>query len=235
MKFSRIFVFLLLGYVLPGYGQNTGEDRLGSWYMYFGQNRIADKWSIHSEAQFRYYHLYDNFNQLLLRTGLNYDITPEAMVTLGYAYIDTDPTFEDAVPGEASFLENTLKEHRIFQQFILRNKIKTVEVEHRYRLEQRFFEDSFSSFTEHRARYRVLLTLPLNEKWFLSAYNEIFINLQDPLFNQNRIYGAVGYRFKKNANIQFGYLKNHFSNVHFDRLQLALFYNLDFRKKDVSQ
>ena len=52
----------------PIRAQDTGEDQLGAWYMYFGTNRVSDKWSIHSEAQFRFYDLASNFNQLLLRS-----------------------------------------------------------------------------------------------------------------------------------------------------------------------
>jgi len=112
--------------------QETGEDEWGAWYMYFGTNKITDKLSVHSEAQFRFYEVTSSFNQLLLRTGLNYHINDNAIATLGYGYISTDGTFEE-VPNE----ENT-KEHRIFQQFILKNTVGKFKFEHRYRLEQRF-------------------------------------------------------------------------------------------------
>ncbi|GAA4276200.1 DUF2490 domain-containing protein [Aquimarina mytili] len=204
--------------------QETGEDQLGAWYMYFGTNQITDKLSIHSEAQFRFYETTSTFNQLLLRTGLNYHINDNAIATLGYGYINTDGSFED-VPNE----ENS-KEHRIFQQFILKNVVGKFKFEHRYRLEQRFIDTQFDNFTEHRARYRLQLTYPINDKWFLNAYDEVFINLQEPIFGQNRLYGAIGYNIKSNFNVQFGYLKNHFTGINFDRLQLGIIYNTDFRK-----
>ncbi|WP_378172020.1 DUF2490 domain-containing protein [Aquimarina sp. SS2-1] len=220
-----LLVLALTTSALSTYSQETGENEWGAWYMYFGTNQITDQLSIHSEAQFRFYEIADTFNQLLLRTGLNYHLNENAIATVGYAYINTDGTFED-VPGE----ENS-EEHRIFQQFILKNKVGKVKFEHRYRLEQRFISTQGDNFTEHRARYRLQLTYPFNDKWFLNVYNEVFINLQEPIFGQNRLYGAVGYNVKSNFSIQLGYLKNHFTGINFDRLQLGIFYNTDFRKE----
>ena len=209
--------------------------------MYFGTNKIAERFSIHTEAQFRLYETTSNFNQLLLRTGLNYHINPNAIATAGYGYINTDPDFEDfRVLG--TFIEEDIRinEHRIFEQFILKNKVWEFLFEHRYRLEQRFItvgdrgDFGFDTRTEHRARYRIQATLPLTKTFFLNFYDELFINLQDNLFGQNRLYGALGIHITENSSVQFGYLRNQFSNAVFDRLQIGFFYNPDLRKKSKS-
>lgn len=222
---KTILVIALLACITQVNAQNTGESELGAWYMYFGTNRVTDKLSIHSEAQFRFYEVANTFNQLLLRTGLNYHITDNAIATIGYGYINTDGTFADTPDEENS------NEHRIFEQFILKNKVGKVAFEHRYRLEQRFISTQADDFTEHRARYRLQLTYPFNDKWFLNVYDEVFINLQEPIFGQNRLYGAIGYNVKSNVSIQVGYLKNHFTGINFDRVQLGIIYNTDFRSK----
>lgn len=209
--------------------QETGEEELGAWYMYFGMNRIAKRWSLHTEAQWRFYEVDRNFNQLLLRTGMNYHIDQGAIATLGYAYIDTDPTFEDTPPQGGFFAGNQISENRIFEQFILTNKLWEFQFEHRYRLEQRFINYQGQNDTRHRARYRLQVTLPLTDTFFVNFYDEIFINLQGELFDQNRLYAAFGVRITENSSIQIGYLKNHFRNTNFDRLQFALFYNPDLR------
>ncbi len=208
----------------PVDAQETGEDIWGAWYQYFGMNRVSDRLSIHTEAQFRFFETASEFNQLLLRTGLNYHIDENAIATLGYAYVDTDPTYADSED-----LLNDIREHRIFQQFLLYNQVWEFRFEHRYRLEQRFLDFDGVSDTQHRARYRLQLTLPLTDTFFLNFYEEIFINLQDAPFDQNRLYAAVGVRLTENSSIQVGYLKNHFSNIDFDRLQVAFFYNPDLR------
>jgi hypothetical protein len=203
--------------------QVNGEDKLGSWHMYFGTNKISDKLSIHTEAQLRYYEQAKNFNQLLLRTGLNYHIDANTWTTLGYGYIITDSTFREFSN------ETHLYEHRIFERFFLKNKVWEFNFEHRYTLEQRFMDFGILKDIQHRIRYRLQLTLPLNNTFFLNFYDEIFINLQDDFFGQNRLYAAIGINVTDNTSIQLGYLKNQFSDLNYDRLQIGVTYNPDLR------
>jgi hypothetical protein len=232
---KKILIFLILMLTVVTKAQETGEDKFGAWYMYFGTNKISEKLSIYTEAQFRYYETTRNFNQLLLRTGLNYHITADAIATLGYGYIETDPTFEEMPLPDGLFLENKILEHRIYEQLILKNKLWEFLFEHRYRLEQRFIDNTEfgnnGKETQHRARYRLQATLPLTDTFFLNFYNEIFINLQDNAFGQNRLYAAVGIHITENSSMQLGYLKNHFSSGNFDRIQIGVFFNPDLRKK----
>ena len=223
---KRLVVLLFLMNLSVLLAQDTGRDTWGAWHMYFGTNQISDKLSIHSEAQFRYYKTQGNFNQMLLRTGLNYHISEDAIATLGYAYILTDDTFEE-FQGDMDSREN-----RIFQQFILKNKVGEFLFEHRYRIEQRFLNFGDFTDTQHRARYRLQVTLPLTDVFYLNAYDEVFLNLQEEVFNQNRLYFAIGIHITENSSLQLGYLKNHFNTIDFDRLQVAVFFNPDFRKKN---
>jgi len=222
---KKIFLPLALFFTISTFAQQIGDDELGSWHMYFGTNKVSEKLSIHTEAQLRYYENGNNFNQLLLRTGLNYHINSTAIATFGYGYITTDTTF-DEFPDE----EN-IKEHRIFEQFILKNTVGKFKFEHRYRLEQRFIRFTDRNDTQHRARYRIQVTYPLSKVFFLNFYDEIFLNLQDDVYGQNRLYGAIGANVFKNTSVQIGFLKNHFPTANFDRLQIGVFYNPDLRKK----
>lgn len=222
---KKTFLLLALLFTISNFAQQIGDDKLGTWHMYFGTNRVSEKLSIHTEGQLRYYEQAENFNQLLLRTGLNYHINPNAIATIGYGYISTDGTFEEFVD------ETRSKENRIFQQFILKNKVGQFKFEHRYRLEQRFIDFGDRKDTQHRARYRLQVTLPLTDIFFLNFYDEIFLNLQDSVYGQNRLYGAFGVNVTDNLSVQAGYLKNHFPTANFDRLQIGVFYNPDLRKK----
>lgn len=222
---KKTFLLLALFFTISNFAQEIGDDEFGSWYMYFGTNKVSEKLSIHTEAQFRYYEQADNFNQLLLRTGLNYHINPNAIATIGYGYISTDNTFEEFSD------ETRIKENRIFEQFILKNKVGQFKFEHRYRIEQRFIDFGNRTDTQHRARYRLQITLPLTDIFFLNFYDEIFLNLQDSVYGQNRLYGALGVNVTDNLSIQAGYLKNHFPTANFDRLQIGVFYNPDLRRK----
>ena len=163
---KRVICWFALFLAIGVTAQESGEDDWGIWYMYFGTNKVAEKWSLHTEAQFRYYETGGNFNQLLLRTGANYHINPNAIATLGYGFIDTDPSFMEEPLQDAPFSGNQILEHRIFEQFILKNKVWEFLFEHRYRFEQRFIYNKDLSTpsdelreTQHRARYRLQMTL----------------------------------------------------------------------------
>ncbi len=220
---KKTLSLLALFFTISTFAQQIGDDKLGSWHMYFGTNTISEKVSLHTEAQMRYYENGKNFNQLLLRTGINYHINPNAIATFGYGFIETDVTFE-----ELGDLAN-LTEHRIFEQFILKNTVGQFKFEHRYRLEQRIISFPDRNETQNRARYRLQVTLPLTDIFFLNFYDEIFLNLQDNVYGQNRLYGALGLNVTENLSVQIGYLKNHFPTANFDRLQIGVFYNPDLR------
>lgn len=211
------------------HAQETGESSVGAWYMYFGKNQVSEDFSIHTEAQFRYYETTKNFNQLLLRTGVNYELNQNAMATLGYGYIETDPNF--SIDPLEDFPPSNTVEHRIFEQFIFKNKIWELLVQHRFRLEQRFIEntDFSTTDTKHRSRYRLQVTIPFTDVFFVNLYNEVFLNLSDDNFDQNRLYAALGLNITQNSSIQIGFLKHYFSTRTFDRLQVGIFYNPDLR------
>jgi len=97
-----------------------------------------------------------------------------------------------------------------------------------------------------RARYRFRVQVPLSKPemkdntLFLVAADEIFANFGEKvtanIFDQNRLYLALGWRFNKDCNIQTGYLNQFIEkgdgvrkeNNH--TFQLALTYNIDFTK-----
>ena len=218
-------LFLLLLLPVFNYAQ---QDKTGNWFMYFGTNKLSDKFSIHTEIQFRNHTIIpNNTEQLLLRTGLNYHFAEKAFVTMGYAYI---PSYY----YESEQKSPEVEEHRIWEQFILTNKIGRVKFEHRYRIEQRWVNHDF----KNRFRYRLMLFIPFNKPTieaktlFLSVYDEIFINSQEIFFDRNRLYGALGYQINKSTNIQAGMMHQQGSSFGKWYLQFALIFNTDLRKKN---
>lgn len=228
-KTTFILIFSLL-FTNTNFSQSNSilpDDYLGSWLMYFGTHHLNDKYSIHYETQLRNYELTNNFFQLLPRVGLNYKIDDNSMVTAGYAFIPTQTDFDEG------WGNNMVTENRIWEQFILRNSIGSIKIRHRYRLEQRWVKNGNNTSYKNRARYMLSFKIPLSKKedfpLFLSVYDEIFINISDEPFNQNRLYTALGYQFNTNANVQLGYLKHHNTAAgviqNLNRLQLAVFLN----------
>lgn len=228
---KRIFLLLVVVLSNDAFGQDQGQSELGSWYMYFGKNKLSEKWSIHSEVQGRFYKPVSSFNQLLVRVGMNYNITKDAMVTAGYAYIPTE-SYEKGTALQSSL------EHRIWQQFILNDKVGRFYFEHRYRVEQRWVEkDNGESYYKNRLRYRIMVSMPINSPelkentWYLGVYNELFMHTEADPYDQNRLYFALGYKVNSLWNFQAGYLRHNIKNLDYNRLQFALFLNPDFSKK----
>lgn len=230
MKKTTYILILSLLFTNTNFSQSNSilpDDYLGSWLMYFGTHHLNDKYSIHYETQLRNYEPINNFFQLLPRVGLNYKIDANSMITAGYAFIPTQTDFD------GGWGNNMVTENRMWEQFILRNSIGKIKIRHRYRLEQRWVKNGNITSYKNRARYMLSLKIPLSKNkdfpLFLSIYDEIFINISDAPFNQNRLYGAIGYQMNDNANIQLGYLKHHntvsteIQNL--NRLQLAVFLN----------
>ena len=221
-KIKNCIRIFLLGSLI-GFSQQDN----GNWLMYFGTNKISEKFSIHSEFQYRNHTISPtNIEQLLLRTGLNYHFKPNASATFGYAHIGNH-VYESVRKSPET------EEHRIWQQLLTTNNIGRVKFEHRYRLEERFAETDFKI----RFRYRLMLFVPLNRPkietgtMYLGVYDEIFINDKATFFDRNRLYGGLGYQHADNIHFQIGVLRQETQTASKTFLQFGLIFNTDLRTK----
>nr|WP_244306587.1 DUF2490 domain-containing protein [Gaetbulibacter sp. S0825] len=201
---------------LIGFSQ---DSNLGNWLIYIGNKKLNSKWNIHNEVQYRNYNAVGDLEQLLLRTGVGYNITEKNNILLGYGYILSE-NYVGNTDDKAS-----VNEHRIFQQYTTKQSIGKVKLSHRYRFEQRFVEEDFKL----RFRYFLSLNVPLknNESgespFYLSAYNEIFLNSKSSIFDRNRVYAGLGYNVNKNVRIELGYMNQFFETTSRDQLNLITF------------
>lgn len=240
---------LLCAYLMPA-GLAAQQDKnidthYNGWYMYFGNHRISEKFSVHTEYQWRRNNWITGWQQSLMRLGLDWHANETITFTAGYGWIKSFPYGKQPIAS-------AFNEHRLWQQLILQHNTDRLYFHHRYRLEQRFLEsisdgmDGRYNFA-NRARYRLFLAIPLNRDelkdntLFISFYDEVFIGfgkgIGRNILDQNRLYFALGWRFNKNCNVQLGYL-NHYvvkaDGILHERnhtLQAGLQYNLDLRKK----
>ena len=217
MKQFLFLLLLSLAAIAP-----AQESNLGNWLIYFGDKKIDARWNWHHEAQYRNYNAIGDLEQLLLRTGIGYNLTENNNnVLLGYAYILSR---NYAADNETTSISH---ENRIFQQFITRQRIGRVHLLHRYRFEQRFFKTAF----ELRFRYFLALNLPLNNPemtdrtFYLSSYNEIFINGQNEPFDRNRLYGGLGYRLNDALRFELGYMNQFLADGGRDQINVITFFN----------
>ena len=198
------------------------ESNLGNWLIYIGSKKVNEKWNIHNEVQYRNYNSIGDLEQLLLRTGVGYNLSENNNnLLLGYGYILSQ---NYAANGTDKFDVN---EHRIFQQFTTKQKLGRVGLSHRYRFEQRFVEDAYKM----RFRYFLSLNIPLakkeveNPKYYLSAYNEIFLNSKSTIFDRNRVNGGIGYKLNAKVRIEAGYMNQFFETTSRDQFNLIIFGN----------
>ena len=195
------------------------ESNFGNWMIYFGNKKINSKWNLHNEVQYRNYNAIGDLEQLLLRVGLGYNLTEKTNLLFGYGFIlsenyigDTDKKFQ-------------INEHRIYQQLITKQYFNKLSIQHRYRFEQRFVEDDFKL----RFRYFLGINVPLSKKetnkLYLSAYNEIFLNTESPIFDRNRLYGGIGYKISDSVRMELGYMNQFFETSSRDQLNIMTFVN----------
>ena len=211
-------------------------DQQMSWYMLFGNHRLTDQVGLHTEYQFRRTGLGADWQQSLLRVGLDWHRDVQHVVTGGYGWIRSFPY------GEQPITE-TFDEHRIWQQLVTKSVTGQFKWVHRYRLEQRLMQFSSGSRWQHRARYfmQVKWPVPNHPEWAVTAYEEAFIGLRaldtpvSNLLQQNRMSVALNRKWEGGTSVQVGYLRQVLikgSGIEAERnhvLLVGLRHNLDFR------
>mgnify|MGYP000303418161 FL=1 len=207
-------LILILGLIpVIGFSQ---ESNLGNWFMYLGNKKLNSNWNIHNEVQYRNYNVVGNMEQLLLRTGIGFNLSPNNNnILLGYGFIRS----ENYVSTDQKVGNN---EHRIFQQFITRQSFNRVSLQHRYRFEQRFLENDFKLRFRYFISVNVALSKPKIEKntFYLSAYNEVFIQSKENLYDRNRVYAGLGYAINKDFRIELGYMNQLFNKGSRDQINI---------------
>ena len=207
--------------MLP-YSSAAQNSDFGNWLIYIGNKKVDSKWNIHNEVQYRNYDAIGDLEQLLLRTGVGYNLSENNHnLLLGYGYILSQNYSADSED------KLDVNEHRIFQQFTSKQKIGNVSLSHRYRFEQRFVESDFKM----RLRYFLAFKVPILKtetsptKLYLSAYNEVFLNTESDVFDRNRVYGGLGYQLNNNVRIEAGYMNQLFEHSSRDQFNLITFIN----------
>ena len=211
---------LLISLFLLPLGGLAQDSDLGNWLIYFGNKQIDSKWNWHHEVQYRNYNAIGDLEQLLIRTGIGLNLSENNNnILLGYGYILSENYIEGTDEKE------DVHEHRIYQQFITKQRFGRVSFQHRYRFEQRFVESDF------RLRFRYFLSLNVllnntemtDKTWYASAYNEIFLNAEDNIFDRNRLYGGIGYKLNKTFRFELGYMNQFLPESSRDQVNMIVF------------
>lgn len=221
-RFSKCIFFLfiiLISLKFKGQNRISNHNQIG-WYAYNGTFKLDEKFSVHTEYQWRRNDYIETWQQGLLRVGLNFQLNPTVQFRVGYAWAETFPYGEIPLNG----MGKDFTEHRIFEMATLSQKSGIVDISHRIMLEQRWVgrysnatltkEDQFPFM--NRARYMVRAQVPLkgnsisDKTPYAAVYDEIFIgfgkNVGENVFDQNRLGILLGYKFNGKVRVEGGYL-----------------------------
>jgi hypothetical protein len=219
MKKTILLLFILFS--INNFAQKNPENQLGAWYMYNGSHTLSDSFSLKSMAHFRFFDFGNDLQQFIGRVGGNYKINQYMSATLGYAFLNTDTTF-DVDAGD-------FNEHRIYEDFNIKHKVSQLGFAHRFRAEQRFF----NATTGHFIRYQLSLSYPISDRWSTYVYDEIFFDFDGEAFNQNWLGFGFSYKTSNKVKLKFGYQKISLNNnnTDLDRLLLGIVLSTDHRTK----
>ncbi|MBK7681094.1 MAG: DUF2490 domain-containing protein [Bacteroidetes bacterium] len=124
-------------------------------------------------------------------------------------------------------------ENRLFQQLLFGNQFGRISINHRYRLEQRYFKVQDIL----RFRYSLNLQCPLNKKEivpgavYLSLSNEIFINNKTPNFDRFRNIGEIGYFISPSFRVESGLLWQILEKSNRCQIRFSVLQTIDLSKK----
>ncbi len=190
-----------------------------AWISNTATIKMNNKWGIHTEYQWRREELFTNWQQSLLRLGINYTLNDKLLLRGGFGWIETY-NYGD-YPLQAAGKQ--FPEFRFFQAAQLTDKSGQVEILHRFMLEQRWLgrylnpqstkADDFVFLNRFRYMFRMQMPFKrkqiINKFFYAALYDEMLIgfgkNVGDNVFDQNRLGILLGYRFNNKVRVEGGF------------------------------
>jgi hypothetical protein len=212
LKHIMLLSGLLLNSIL--YAQTKIVDRSNNvWLSNINKYELNKNWYLSSELHVRRTDGLEHWQQFLFRPAINYKIGDALELSAGYTFINSYPYGKQPIAI-------VTPENNVWQQVVLKQKIGNWSVSHRYRLEERFAGKTklvnnevkiYGTTFFQRFRYRFNVKRNLGEKFFVSAFDEVWINLENNFMpeslNQNWLFAGVGYKLNEKSNLQVGYMQ----------------------------
>ncbi|TSD67788.1 DUF2490 domain-containing protein [Inquilinus sp. KBS0705] len=204
LKAPKIAIIAFILLTVCSFTVNAQDSKLGTWGIatVVMPGDSVHKWGGYSEFQTRTNGaLFSQFQYYEAKVGVSYDIDKNFIALLGTGTYHTYDYF-DVSKGPIT------NEYRFWEQMTINQYLSRLKFEHRYRVEQRWVNGNY----RNRFRYRLNMFIPLNNKkiaaktYFLSVFDEIFLNNKAPNFERNRVSAALGYQFDKKWIVQAGWI-----------------------------
>lgn len=205
-KDSPIVIILLL-LTFFSHRVNAQDSKTGTWGIatVVLPGDTSHRWGGYIELQTRTNKFLNEAFYYEVKGGISYDIAKNYTALIGTGrYITYDFNDLDAPP--------TRLETRLWEQLVINQFLSRLKIEHRYRIEQRFFD---GGDYRNRFRYRINMAIPLNhfkvdpKTLFLSTFDEIFLTDKAPHFERNRFFLGMGYQFNKSLSVTGGLMSQY--------------------------
>lgn len=190
------------------------------WAGGFVDQPVSKRTALWFDGSWRRMDFGEEPQQLLVRPGVQFTLTPGVRVAAGYAWIATQPY--GSLP-----IANPTREHRTWQQLLVTHKAGVFTVSHRYRLEQRWThplltvagsderEDGPTTY-QNRFRYMPraqanLGSVKLGGRPVIGwVWDEVLMPIGGPnqtfTLGQNRLAAGVGLPLSSRVRTEIGYM-----------------------------
>lgn len=241
--------FFLIVFSIPSKAQKQITHQQLYWIKYDGQYTLSPSWKISLEVDDRrFFHRNRQLYWVLPRLSASYTLGDGWRAAIGFTYhLTTNP----ADPTKSA--QVTVPELRPHEELDYLLKIDQLNMNHRFRLEQRWTHKSSSTellpgyIFNLRLRYQLQLSYPIIHKadgrgsLTTKLADEIIFGLGSSYtshaFDQNRIYFGMHYSISSHVQVEFGYLscfqQGSISNQYYDQnyVQFTFLHQIDLGRK----
>lgn len=206
-KYGILIVLILFSYQLKAQKNTEHQDLL--WTRYFFKLKVNDKWSPFFDVEERIFMFPFRQHHFIPSTGANYKLNKSFSLTASMMY------FEMVLPQNPNAVEREIfKELRPQVAINYRHSIdKHWSFLNRFKLEWRYKNrpsETTYSFANYRLRMRMGVNYKFNSHWDAKILEEILINagenINNNVFDQNRLSAGLNYNFNSNFSLETGYM-----------------------------
>ena len=209
----RRTLYILLFFIISPVLLFAQTKEQSAWFAFLNTTKINNRWGLQFDVQFRSADEVKYVRNYLFRSAIAYTFDKKNNLSIGHTIYETNTGATPSV---------TLNEHRITEQYVHTESIKSIAITNRFRLEQRFIEKTpATNVFSQRFRYFLKVLIPLAKQesafkkgLFATVQDEIFLNIQNKgsingsLFDQNRVYAGIGQRFSPKLDVEIGYMSS---------------------------
>jgi len=202
--------------------QENTQTHLGSWMVFSMENKLSNTWSIPVVGILCYENWAEQTEFGFIRTGISFRSSPSLKMTLGVAYVDSQPLYHHE-------FESLTIQFWLYEQATITtgNHFK-----HRFRLENRWIDKHAENIFNIRLRYRMAFKHKVTQNLYLKCTNEPFFNFDELHIDQNRFFLGLGSKISKDLSMEVGYFKTHVKKDNYDRIRVALHLNTAIFQKN---